>query len=88
MSINGLNDLPFKTWRILRDSTVEIFPLYSENRSQLYGIIQTGEHEFYQKKEGEKAKRTSVAKFNHLWILEDGDWKLKRVLSYDHQNSK
>lgn len=87
-SINGLSDLSFKTWRELRDGTVEIFPLYTDNKTQLYGIIQTGKHEFYQQEEGEKAKRTSIAIFNHLWIKEDGDWKLKRVLSYDHLNTE
>ena len=27
------------------------------------------------------------AKFIHLWILEDNDWKLKRVFSFDHQKA-
>ena len=30
-------------------------------------------------------KAGSTAKFIHLWILEDNQWKLKRILSYDHK---
>jgi hypothetical protein len=28
---------------------------------------------------------TSKASFTHLWLLEQNTWKLRRVLSYDHQ---
>lgn len=86
-SIAGLRELPFKTWRTLIAGSVEIFPLYSDEHSKLYGIIQTDMHEFYQKKNNEEARKTSTARFNHLWIKENDEWKLKRVLSYDHINS-
>lgn len=83
--INGLRNLPFKTWRVLVDGSTEVFPLYRNNHEELYGAIQHGIHDFYQQPEGEEARKTSTAKFTHLWILEAGNWKLKRVLSYDHQ---
>lgn len=83
-SVSGLKELPFKTWRRLRLETMEVYPLYAENRSKLYAVIQTGKHDFYQQKKGEKAKKSGTARFNHLWILEGGEWKLKRVLSFDH----
>src|SRR5690606_37776213 len=28
-----------------------------------------------------------VARFTHVWLLENGQWKLSESLSYDHQNS-
>jgi len=87
ISIAGLSELPFKTWRTLKKESVEIFPLYSDNKTELYGILQTGIHEFYQQHEGEEARKTSIAQFSHLWILEEDEWKLKRVISYDHQNA-
>ena len=87
-NINGLRELPFKTWRTLRDGSMEVFPLYKENSQVLYGAIQNGVHDFYQQNEGEVARKTNIARFTHLWIIEDGDWKLKRVLSYDHQVPK
>lgn len=83
-SIAGIGDLPFKTWRTLDEGSMEVFPLYAENSRVLYGAIQNGIHDFYQQKEGEDARKTNTAKFTHLWIIEENEWKLKRVLSYDH----
>lgn len=85
-SIQGLKELSFKTWRTIRTESVEIYPLYSDQHTKLYGAIQIGEHDFYQQKKGEKAKKSGTARFNHLWILESGEWRLKRVLSYDHHD--
>jgi hypothetical protein len=82
--IASLRDLPFKTWRVLQPGSVEVFPMYRNGKSELYGAVQTGIHEFYQQKVGEEARKTSTASFTHLWILDNGNWKLKRVLSYDH----
>lgn len=87
-SIQGIKELPFKTWRVLVDGTVEVYPMYRDNKQELYGILQNGVHEFFQQYEGEEAQQTSTAQFSHLWILENNEWKLKRVFSYDHQNSK
>lgn len=87
-NINGIRDLPFKTWRILVKESMEVFPLYKDNSQVLYGAIQNGTHDFYQQNEGEDAQKTNTARFTHLWIIENGDWKLKRVLSYDHQVPK
>lgn len=82
-NIYGIKSLPFKTWRTL--VSMEVFPMYKENSEILYGVIQNGTHDFYQQNEGEVARKTNTARFTHLWIIEDGEWKLKRVLSYDHQ---
>lgn len=87
-SINGIRELPFKTWRTLVEGSMEVFPLYKDNSQVLYGAIQNGVHDFYQQYEGEVAQKTNTARFTHLWIIENGDWKLKRVLSYDHQIPK
>lgn len=81
-SINDIAGLPFKTWRTLQENSMKVFPLYDNDK--LYGGIQEGVHDFYQQHEGETAVKSGTAKFTHLWILEDNQWKLKRVLSYDH----
>lgn len=87
-NIDGIRALPFKTWRTLVNGSMEVFPLYKDNSQVLYGAIQNGTHDFYQQNEGEDARKTNTARFTHLWIIENGDWKLKRVLSYDHQVPK
>ena len=81
--IESIRALPFKTWRTLVE--MEVFPLYKINSEELYGAIQNGVHDFHQQNDGEEALKTNTAKFTHLWIIENGDWKLKRVLSFDHQ---
>lgn len=64
--------------------SLEVFPMSSDGK--LYGAIQTGIHHFYLREKGKEDLWTSTAKFTHLWILEEGTWKLKEVLSYDHQS--
>jgi len=84
-NIKGILDLPFKTRRELVKGSLEVYPLYKNNSQELYGAVQKGEHNFYQQKKGEIEYKTNTAKFIHLWIIEENDWKLKRVLSFDHK---
>ncbi|MCE2612335.1 nuclear transport factor 2 family protein [Flavobacteriaceae bacterium D16] len=70
-------------YRILVTNSMEVFPLYAENK--LYGAIQKGNHQFYEVENKIPTELKTNAKFIHLWILEDNDWKLKRVFSFDHQ---
>lgn len=82
---NGLCKLNYKARRELVAGSLQVFPMHGNG--QLYGAIQTGEHRFYAKYPDKKEVLTSTAKFTHLWLLEDGQWKLARVLSYDHMAS-
>jgi len=81
---NGLCKLPYKPKRVLAKNSLKIYPL--KNNGILYGAIQTGEHHFYAIEKGKEEYLTSVAQFNHLWLLENGNWKLSKVLSYDHKD--
>lgn len=65
-------------------ASLEVFPLY--NNDKLYGAIQTGVHHFYMREPNKPDVLTSTARFTHLWLLENGMWLLKEVLSYDHQD--
>lgn len=69
------------TRKLLGNPTV--YPLYDNGK--LYGAIQMGDHEFYNSEDGRTVHKTSVAKFIHTWLLENGQWRLYRVLSYDHK---
>lgn len=82
---NGLCISP-KTYQSRRElvaNSTEIYPLYKDNI--LYGIIQIGIHKFYETIDGKEETYASTAKFTHVWLLENGEWKLTKALSYDHQ---
>jgi CubicO group peptidase (beta-lactamase class C family) len=73
----------FKPIRKLVTETLKVFPL--KNNGEIYGAIQTGEHIFYIKEPNKELYATEQGKFIHTWVLENGHWKVKRILSYEHQ---
>jgi len=73
----------FKPIRKLVDETLKVFPL--KNNGEIYGAIQTGEHIFYIKESNKELYATEQGKFIHTWILENGQWKVKRIISYEHK---
>jgi len=81
---NGLCKLNYKPKRVLVESSLEVYPL--NNKGTLYGAIETGIHHFYAIEKDSSEYLTSIAKFNHIWILENGNWKLSKGLSYDHKD--
>jgi hypothetical protein len=89
---NGLCASPttYQSRRELDNKKTEIYPLYTikDKDSVLYGAIQIGVHSFYENISGNPERFASKAQFTHLWILENGEWKLLRSLSYDHQTTK
>ena len=72
----------FRLRREAIDKTVQVFPM--KNGDQLYGIIISGDHYFYINETGKKEFRDGLAKFTDLWTLENGEWKMSRILSYNH----
>ena len=82
---NGLCKDPanYQSRRELIPGSLKVFPL--QTNGKLYGAIQTGEHRFFETVKGQSEKAGSTAKFTHLWLLEFNEWKLARVLSYDHK---
>ena len=49
-----------------------------------YGAMQMGTHRFYALRTGQPDQLTETGKFIDLWKREGDDWKLARVISYDH----
>lgn len=78
------SDSSRKPVRTVVTESLEVFPLY--NNGVLYGAIQTGIHDFYIREKNKADLHTSRAKFTHLYLLENGQWLLKEVLSYDHKD--
>jgi hypothetical protein len=50
-----------------------------------YGAMQMGEHRFFAIGNGQPDRLTETGKFIDLWRQIDGEWKLARVISYDHR---
>lgn len=82
----------YQSRRYLVPNSTEVFPLYK--KGVLYGALQNGIHQFYERsaKKNEslanaKEQFGSTARFTHVWILENGVWKLKRSFSFDHQDT-
>ena len=72
-------------WRLRREAvpgTVKCYPL--QNNGTIYGAILLGEHYFYITEKGKPEFRDGHASFAHLWMKENDEWRMKRILSYDH----
>jgi hypothetical protein len=80
---NGLCKLPYRPRRELVQGSLVVYPLYKNG--VLYGAIQMGKHRFFAIEKDKPMYFTSIAKFTHVWLLENGEWKLANVLSYEHQ---
>jgi len=62
--------------RVLVPESLEVYPMEG------YGAIQMGEHWFVE----EGAATSTLARFIHLWHFENEQWRISRVLSFDHQS--
>lgn len=60
-------------------STFQIFPMRG------FGAVHTGSHRFTHPGRDE-TEPVGEAKFVHLWQHKDGNWKITRVISYDHRS--
>ena len=69
----------FLSTRKLVPESMKVFPLNN------YGAIEVGVHRFYAVKQGEPDRLTETSQFTHVWREENGQWRLARALSYDHQ---
>lgn len=81
---NGLCKSPetYQLKRVLVDKSTEVYPMYKDGK--IYAAIQNGDHLFYEKMGSQAEKLVGEAKFTHLWILENDEWKLKNSLSFNH----
>ena len=71
-----------KPIRKVIESSLEVFPLY--NNGELYGAIQTGEHQFFIREKNKEDVLDGQAKFTSVWTKKDGNWLMSDVLSYNH----
>ena len=69
------NNICGKVTRELVPGTLEVYPIAN------YGAVEIGVHRFHHP--GEPGN-IGEAKFVTLWQLKDGNWKITRVISFDH----
>lgn len=72
----------FRVRREAVPNTVKAYPM--SNGKEIYGVIISGDHYFYNKQKGKNETLEGLAKFSNLWMLINGEWKMSRVFSYDH----
>ena len=65
-----------KLSRVLVKESLEVHPLKD------YGAIETGSHQFRHFENGKE--EVGTFKFLMIWNKKDGNWKISRVVSYDH----
>src|SRR5687767_4664524 len=68
----------FRSTRKLVPGSLKVYPIQDD------GAIEVGAHTFYAVKAGEPDRLTETGQFTHFWKQGNGQWKLSRVLSYDH----
>jgi hypothetical protein len=71
--------IDFRARRQLVPGTLAVYPLNN------YGAVETGRHDFYAIEDGKPERMTESAQFLHIWKNDDGQWKLTRVVSFDHK---
>lgn len=71
------NNICGKVHRSLDPGTMEVYPLAH------YGAVETGMHHFSHPAHPEDG--FGEAKFVTIWHLQNGAWKISRVISYDHE---
>lgn len=69
----------FRARRQLVPGTLAVYPLNN------YGAVETGRHDFYAIADGKPDRMTESGQFLHIWKNDNGQWKLARVVSYDHK---
>lgn len=68
-----------KVRRELVKSSLEVYPIPG------YGAMEIGVHRFYTTEKGKPEEVSATAKFVHVWQKKNGEWKISRVVSYDHR---
>jgi hypothetical protein len=74
------NNICGKTQRVLVPGSMEVY------RLDHYGAVEMGRHRFTHP--GHEELGIGDAKFVTLWQFKDGEWKVARVISYDHESAR
>jgi hypothetical protein len=73
------NNICGKVRRELVPGTLQVYPMHG------YGAVEMGVHRFHHPGR-EDVEGVGEAKFIHLWQNANGEWRITRVISYDHHS--
>jgi hypothetical protein len=74
-----------ENFRLRREAVKGTVNVYVMKKSDVpYGAVISGQHVFYINEKDKKEYLDGLARFSQLWILDNGEWKMSRILSYDH----
>ena len=76
MNFQSIFNRDYTLTRSLIKETLEVHPIEG------YGAIEVGSHQFKHIENGKL--ETGTFKFLMIWKNENGNWKISRVISYDH----
>lgn len=62
--------------------TVHFWPM--RKGEEIYGVLVTGEHQFFVVPKGKPEFAVGQAYFTQLMLLQDKSWKITRIFSYEH----
>ncbi len=80
---NLCSNAGYKLRREAIPATVKVFPM--AGNGAIYGALISGEHLFYITDGGKPEYLDGHALFTQLWTLNNGEWKMSRILSFDHK---
>lgn len=78
-TVNAFGELFKKDYVLKRElitSSLEVYPIKG------FGAIETGQHQFCHTENGKY--ECSTFKFVHIWQFKNGQWKITRIVTYDH----
>ena len=78
-TMNFMKDVAKNNNGLRRDlikGTLEVYPIPG------YGAIEIGQHRFCHLEDGKQD--CGNFKFVHIWQKKNGEWKISRIVSYDH----
>lgn len=76
-AFRGLFSQDYVLTRSLLKGSLEVYPIKD------YGAIETGSHTFCHTENGKL--ECGTFKFVHIWEHQNGQWKITRIITYDHK---
>lgn len=76
-AFSGLFKMDYVLTRKPIIESIEVYPIIN------YGAIETGKHTFCHTENGKL--ECATFQFVHIWENKDGEWKVAKIITYDHK---